>query len=46
MKNLDLFLGFAYLKLEKYDEAIKDLTKAIECDSNHTEAYYNRGVDL
>jgi len=31
------------LKLENYDQAISDYTKAIEINPDYTEAYLNRG---
>ena len=30
------------LKLEKFDEALKDASEGIICDENHFDAYYNR----
>lgn len=36
--------GIANLDQGNYDEALSDLTKAIEINSNYAEAYYNRGT--
>jgi tetratricopeptide (TPR) repeat protein len=34
--------GFAYRKKREYQNAIKDYTKAIELDTKHFKAFYNR----
>jgi tetratricopeptide (TPR) repeat protein len=36
--------GFLYAKLNYYEEAIKDYTKAIELDPTNSHAYHNRGI--
>ena len=33
-----------YFKLEQYDQAIENLTKAIEIDSQYADAYVNLGI--
>ena len=34
----------AYIKMEEWDKAIPDCTKAIELDKNYAYAYYNRAI--
>ena len=36
--------GLNYFKYKKYKEAIECFDKAIELDTNNSNAYYNRGV--
>ena len=36
--------GFAVLKLDKYNEAIRHYTRAISLDSTQTVAFFNRGI--
>lgn len=36
--------GVAYMNKQQYDDAIADLTKALEINSRIAEAYLNRGV--
>jgi len=36
--------GIAYAKLNKYEQAIEDFSKAIELNPDDAEAYYNRGL--
>ena len=38
-----LYLGIAYHNLSQRDTACEYYTKAIECDKNMTDAYFNRG---
>jgi tetratricopeptide (TPR) repeat protein len=39
-----MFRGNAYDTIKNYDEAIRDLNKAIELDSQNSSFYYFRGV--
>lgn len=38
--------GFSLRKMERYEEAIRDYTAAVQLDPGHTKALYNRAVAL
>ena len=38
--------GFAHDKLNRFDEAILDYTRAIQIDPNNAYTYYNKGISL
>lgn len=45
-KSMLIVLGALYFKLERFEEAIRDLNKAININPHSKLSYYNRGLIL